>query len=67
MSKEEQDFFEFMAKLEHKALETQKDFNNLSDNNKTKVIAAINKIIEVNGISGLLNYLSTGIGDYKNN
>lgn len=66
MNNEEIEFNEFMLKLEHKALETQNDFNNLSDNNKSKVIATINKIIEINGASGLLNYLSNGMGNYRN-
>lgn len=60
MSREEQDYIEFMAKLEHKVIETQNDFNKLSDNNKTKVITTINKNIEANGILGLLNFLSHG-------
>lgn len=65
MSKEEQDFIEFMAKLEHKVCETQNDFNKLSDNNKAKVMAEIKRMIESKGFIEALNYFSNGMENYR--
>lgn len=57
-SNEEKEYNEFMTKVIQKARETQNDFNKLSDNNKLKVKTAINQIIQVQGFSGLMNYLN---------
>ena len=67
MDKEEQAFIEFMAKLEQKAIETHNDFNNLSDNNKLRVMTIIMQVFEKQGVVGLMNYLSNGIGNNRNN
>lgn len=62
MNKEEQEFNEFMAKFQHKANEIQKDFNNLSDNNKAKVMEVMLNLVWTKGFAEFIN----GIGNYKN-
>lgn len=62
MNKEEYDFNEFMIKFQHKIDELQKDFNNLSDNNKAKVFNLLNQYMTISGITEFINIL----GNFKN-
>ena len=56
MNKEEQEFNEFMAKLDQKLAEIQIDFNKLSMNNKSKVVNTVNQVARANGIIEFLKW-----------
>ena len=56
MNKEEQEFNEFMAKLDQKLAEIQIDFNKLSMNNKSKVVNTVNQVARAKGIIEFLKW-----------
>ena len=54
----QEEYNEFMAKLAFKTHEVQQDYNDLSEENKKKVLRELSDAIAVNGVAVLLDQLA---------
>ena len=58
VQEEKIEYEKFMFELAHKARETQKDFNKLSEANKTRVINELEKVLAARGLAGVMEHIT---------
>lgn len=55
---EQIEYEKFMIELAHKAQETQKDFDKLSEANKSRVLNELEKVFTARGLAGVMEHIN---------
>lgn len=58
IQEEKFEYEKFMVELAHKAQETQKDFDKLSEANKARVINELEKVLAAHGLAGVMEHIN---------
>ena len=58
IQEEKFEYEKFMFELAHKARETQKDFDKLSEANKARVINELEKVLATRGLAGVMEHIN---------
>lgn len=58
IQEEKFEYEKFMFELAHKAQETKKDFDKLSETNKAKVIDELEKVLAARDLAGIIEHIN---------